>query len=207
MIRRAALCLLLLMGAPTAAPALDDHLPRYGQSTRFELTPSDPSLDDEVFLDRLQVLDRRRKMLAAHQVLAWTAAFTSLASVTVGTINRVALASPEIGRTELAPSLGLHRVLVGTAYGTYWAAFSLAWGMPSPSGHLVDKGVSRSRTSRDIHIVLSIVHNVTMATAFVTGLLQANVDPTSDPLIAMHVASGVSSAALILTGAIVVARF
>ena len=123
-------------------------------------------------------------------------------------INRVALQSGSIERSALEPGLGIHRGLAGTALATYWTAGVLAWTMPSPSGQRDHKAISEWKTTRDTHIVLSIIHNIAMGIVAVTGVLQANVASPEhwEPLVATHTTAGFVAAGFVMTAAVVIGR-
>jgi hypothetical protein len=190
-----------LLAAPAAAT----------EPLSLELEPPRMLAADDAegeYLQTLQRLQIRRQMLTAHQVLAWTAAFSIIGAEVVGMVNRTALLTGSIPRKELEPLLVSHRVLAGTAMATYWSAGVLAWTMPSPSGRPGDKPIGKHKTSRDAHIVLSIVHMVAMGMLEATGLLMANAVPAAqwEPLVTMHTVSGFVAAGFTLSAAIVIAR-
>lgn len=161
------------------------------------------------FKRTLEVLHVRRQMMSAHQVLAWTAFSTIIASEVVGLVNRFSLqAGGPIKRADLEPSLALHRGLAGTAIGSYYGAGILAWSMPSPSTRLADKGISQWKSTRDTHIILSILHNVFMGMVTVTGILQANVLPAEawEPVVSLHTVSGFATAGFVAAASIVIGK-
>ena len=211
----AALSLALLLPTLAAAddwPALT--LPaqqlfiEWNQAPVERATPTDDTVDAEELRATLAVLHTRRQMLTAHQVLGGMSAALIIAAASVGTINRIALETGNIRRSEMEPLLGLHRGLAGAAIGTYWSAGVLAWTMPSPSGRRADKGISRSKSTRDKHIALSIAHNIAMGLVTVTGVLQANVLRPKDwqPLMVTHTVAAVASAGFVLGAAVVIGR-
>ena len=159
-------------------------------------------------LRTLRALHTRRQMLQAHQVLAWTAAFSIIGAEVVGMINRTALLTGSIPRKDLEPSLVAHRALAATAMGTYWSAGVLAWAMPPPSGTGGDKPISSYRTSRDAHIVLSIIHMIAMGVVEATGIIMANAAPAADweALSTVHTVSGFVTAGFTISAAVVIAR-
>lgn len=156
----------------------------------------------------LKVLHTRRQMLTAHQILAWTSAWTIIAAAAVGTVNRIALETGNIPRRNMEPLLGLHRGLAATAITTYWSAGVVAWTMPSPSARREHKGLSDYKSTRNTHIALSIAHNIAMGLVTVTGVLQANVLRPKEwqPLMATHTAAAVTAAGLVLGAAVVIGR-
>ncbi len=164
---------------------------------------------DVVELHRtLKVLSTRRSMLTAHQVLAWTSAWTIIAAASVGTVNRIALETGNIPRADMEPLLGLHRSLAATAITTYWSAGVVAWTMPSPSARREHKGLSSYKSTRNTHIALSIAHNIAMGLVTVTGVLQANAIRPKDwqPLMVAHTSSAVAAAGFVLGAAFVIGR-
>ncbi len=188
----------------------------------FELDRSLPQLESSLaeteypeFRQTLDTLHTRRKMLEAHQVVAFTSSVLIVAAEVVGVVNRVSLQGRDpandvgIPRSDLEPMLGLHRGLAGGAIGTYWTAAVIAWTMPSPSTRPQDKGISEWKSTRDTHIVLSILHNVFMGLVTVTGVLQANVVPAEhwEPLVALHTVSGFAASGFLAAATITVSRF
>jgi hypothetical protein len=191
-------------------------------------TPTHPTLDVDrslpelslaeteypEFRQTLETLHTRRQMLAVHQVLAFTSSVTIIAAEVVGIVNRVSLQGRDpangvgIPRSELEPMLGLHRGLAGASIGTYWTAAVVAWTMPSPSTRPQDKGISQWKSTRDTHIVLSILHNVFMGLVTVTGILQANVLPAEhwEPIVALHTVSGFAASGFLAAATITVGR-
>lgn len=164
---------------------------------------------DETELRRtLRVLEIRRTMLTAHQVMAWTSAFTLIAVDVIGLVNRIALQTGSIPRRNMEPQLAVHRILVGTALTSYMGAGILAWTMPSPSGRREHKGTSQWNDSRDKHIILSIIHNIAMGVVTVTGILQANVVSPKhwEPLIFTHTSAGFVAAGFVMAAAVVIGR-
>ena len=159
-------------------------------------------------LRTLRAMHTRRQMLQVHQVMAWTSAFTLIGAEVVGMINRTAILTGSIPRKDLEPSLAAHRILAATAMGTYWTAGVLAWTMPPPSGTGNDKPISKYRTSRDAHIVLSIVHMIAMGMVEATGLIMANAAPAADweALSTVHTISGFVTAGFTISAAVVIAR-
>ncbi len=166
------------------------------------------------FRQTLSTLHTRRQLLAAHQVLAFTSFFTIIATEVVGVVNRVSLQGRDpaagigIPRSELDPMLGLHRGLAGASLGTYWSAAVIAWTMPSPSTRPQDKGISQWKTTRDTHIILSILHNIFMGVVTATGVLQANVLPAEawEPLMAVHTVSGFAASGFLAAATITIGR-
>jgi hypothetical protein len=193
---------------PELRPTLDWQPVADVPDLRERAVVVDGEVDAATLRQTLDTLYIRRKMLTAHQVLAVTAASTIVATEIVGMINRVALQTGNIRRSELEPLLGLHRGLAATAMGTYWGAGILAWTMPSPSGRREHKGISEWKDTRDLHIILSIIHNIAMGTVIATGILQANVVSPEDwePLIVAHNISGFVAAGFVFTAAIVIGR-
>lgn len=211
--RFAALVAALLLALPATASAweqptleVDRQLP--------ELGPQLAQTEYPEFRETLKILHTRRQMLQAHQVLAFTSFCTIIAAEVVGVVNRVSLQgrdpANEVGipRGELEPMLGLHRGLAGVSLGTYWSAAFIAWTMPSPSTRIQDKGISEWSSTRDTHIVLSILHNIFMGMVTVTGVLQANVLPAEhwEPLVALHTVSGFAASGFLAAATITIAR-
>lgn len=159
-------------------------------------------------LRTLRALHTRRQMLQVHQVMAWTAAFSIIGAEVIGMINRTAITTGSIPRKDLEPLLVAHRAMAGTAMGTYWTAGVLAWAMPPPSGTGSDKPISKSRTSRDAHIILSIIHMIGMGLVEATGLIMANAAPAADweALATVHTISGFVTAGFTISAAVVIAR-
>ncbi|MCP4868236.1 MAG: hypothetical protein GY898_05910 [Proteobacteria bacterium] len=213
--------LVLVLAAALAVPAAASA------QTELQLPSTDPRLDwldddavgnkavavdgevgDPELRRTLQILEIRRKMLTAHQVLAWTAAFSIIAAEVVGMINRVALQGGTIHRSKMEPMLGLHRGLAGVALTSYWGAGVLAWTMPSPSARREHKGINNWGDTRDTHIILSIIHTISMGIVTATGILQANVLPAEhwEPLMVTHTTAGFVAAGFVLSAAVVIAR-
>ena len=178
------------------------------QPRPFQQQQAGPEQDEAAHLRTLRALQTRRGMLQAHQVLAWTSAFTLIGAEVIGMINRTALLTGSIKRSELEPSLAAHRVLAATAMGTYWSAGILAWTMPPPSGTGSDKPIGEHRTSRDAHIILSIVHMIAMGMVEATGLIMANAAPANhwEGLSTVRMISGFVTAGFTISAALVIAR-
>ena len=192
------------------ASALVDLSPTHGATAD---APAEPGGDSspEALRTTLKRLEMRRNMLVAHQVLAWTALSSLFAAQVVGMTNRVSLQTGSPQRSTLEPSLGVHRALAATAIGTYYGAGMMAWMSPGPGGtrSVGDKGFSQYKTSRDVHIALSIGHNIAMALTIVTGVLQANAFASKnwDGLIVAHTLSAVTTVGLMIPAAAVISRF
>lgn len=209
--------LLLVLAVPTAASAQTD-LQMPSTSPRLDWLDGDTTSNRAVAVDgevgetelrrTLEILEIRRKMLTAHQVLAWTAAFSIIAAEVVGMINRVALQGGTIHRSKMEPLLGLHRGIAGVALTSYWGAGVVAWTMPSPSGRREHKGINHWGDTRDTHIILSIIHTISMGIVTATGILQANVLPAEhwEPLMVTHTTAGFVAAGFVLSAAVVIAR-
>jgi hypothetical protein len=174
--------------------------------------PAEPGGDAsaELLRNTLKRLEVRRNMMTVHQVLAWTSLSTLFAAQTVGMINRVSLQSGTPRRATLEPPLGLHRALAATAMSTYYGAGIMAWLSPGPGGtrKISDKGFSKWKSTRDVHIALSIGHNVAMALTIITGVLQANFASSKDwgGLITAHTLSAFTTVGLMIPAAIVISR-
>ena len=210
------LCLITALLLPSLATAqwvpleptleLDRQLPELGPSLAPTQYPE--------FRETLRILHTRRQMLAAHQVIAFTSFSTIIAAEVVGMVNRVSLQARDpahgvgIPRSDLEPTLALHRGLAGVSMGTYWTAAVIAWSMPSPSGRSEEKGISEWKSTRDAHIVLSILHNIFMGLVEVTGILQANVLPAEawEPVMAIHTVSGFAAAGFLAAATITIGR-
>lgn len=218
------LSLIAALAAPSAASAWDLPLPDSQPRLAYDLltpveraeqsSPDDqPSVDGTVTEGQLrrtlETLEIRRNMLVAHQVLAWTSAFTIIAADVIGLINRIAIQTGSIHRADLEGSLAVHRVLVATASASYWTAGVLAWTMPSPTARREHKGVNPEwEDTRNTHIILSVIHAIAMGTVIATGILQANVLPPEawEPLIFVHTSAGFVAAGFVLSASIVIAR-
>ena len=210
------LTLILALSMPSVAAAQWTPAPPTLEVDRRlpDLGPSLAPTEYPEFRETLAILHTRRQMLAAHQVLAFTSFCTIIGAEVVGLVNRVSLQGRDpdkgvgIPRSELEPSLALHRGLAGAALGTYWTAAVIGWTMPSPSGRSEHKGISPYKSTRDAHIVLSILHNIFMGLVEVTGILQANVAPAEswEPLMAVHTVSGFAAAGFLAAATITVGR-
>lgn len=207
----------LALAIPTAAAAQADlQLP--STSPRLDWLDDDTPSNRAVAVDgdvgetelrrTLEILEIRRKMLTAHQILAWTAAFSIIAAEVVGMVNRVALQGGTIHRSQMEPLLGIHRGLAGVALTSYWGAGVVAWTMPSPSGRREHKGVNGWGDTRDTHIILSIIHTIAMGLVTATGILQANVLPSAhwEPLMVTHTTAAFVASGFVLSAAVVIAR-
>ncbi len=190
------------------APRLDIDRDLSGPASSLEPT------EYPEFRETLRILHTRRQMLAAHQTLAFTSFCTIIAAEVVGVVNRVSLQGRDpaagigIPRADLEPMLGLHRGLAGTAIGTYWSAAFIAWTMPSPSTRPQDKGISEWTSTRNTHIVLSILHNIFMGMVAVTGVLQSNVLPAEhwEGVVALHTVSGFAASGFLAAATITIGR-
>ena len=194
----------------------------FGEEPHFEWEQPQASVkaqDGEIDLDALSVEERRRiqeslkvrrKMVDVHTVLAFAASGLIVATEVFGIINSTFLEQPpdDFKRTELEPSLAVHRVLAGSAMTAYWSAGVVAWAMPpalrfNKQGQDKPKGVD----SGELHAVLSIIHGIAMGTVIVTGILQANVIPASDGWGAIettHAIAGFTASGTVLAAAIVI---
>ncbi len=212
------LVLVAAMATPSVASAFDLPLPDTQPRLAWDRVPGaeragepavDPAVTEGQLRRTLETLEIRRKMLAAHQVLAWTSAFTIIAADVIGMINRLALQTGSIPRGELEGALVAHRVLVTAASATYWTSGVLAWTMPSPTAKPQHKGVNPEwKDTRNTHIILSVIHSIAMGTVIATGILQANVvSPKAwEPLMFTHTTAGFVAAGFVLGASIVIAR-
>ena len=111
----------------------------------------------------------------------------------------------------MEPQLALHRALASTSIGTYYSAGVMAWLSPGPGGTLRpgDKGFSKWKNTRDVHIALSIAHNITMGLTVATGALMANALPSKqwDGMVATHTLMALSTGFLMIPAAVIISRF
>lgn len=217
MSRLPALLLLAALVLPSSALARG-----FGETPHLEWdrpTASVQAQSEEIDLDTLSIDERRkiqkslavrRKMVNVHTVLAFAASGLIVATEVLGIVNSRFLEEPpdDFKRTELEPSLGLHRALATGAMTAYWGAGVVAWTMPpalrfNQQGQDKPKGVD----SGELHAVLSIIHGIAMGTVIVTGILQANVIPASDAWGAVestHAIAGFTASGTVIAAAIVI---
>ena len=157
-------------------------------------------------------LKLRRAVVKIHQPVAIAATASIVFTEVVGIINKNLI---QYGNADFTsnpePYLWIHRIGAGTALTTYLTAGILAWTMPE--AYKVRRGApttgKRKADSGQIHRALSFAHAAAMGTTIVTGILQANVAKNAqwEPLVTVHTVAGFTSAALVLTAAIVIGTF
>ena len=204
------LTLLLALAAPTVASAS----PRTGSTPTLHLLPLPdvPSSSVESEVPDVEVIrariEKRTKMVKAHQGLGALAAISMFTAQGFGLFNRIALGEGLLTRDELAPTLNLHRVFVSLTLVSYASAGVVALAMPGPGGTRASKGlIGGPKVLRNVHIGLSIAHAVAMATTITTGILQAHVykdTPAWDGLVTTHHIAASTTAGLLLTAAFVI---
>ncbi len=157
------------------------------------------------FREALRLLQRRKAALTAHQVLA-TASFVSiLTSSSLGTA-RLAWADQGGSEAELFPLEVAERSAAFVALGTYSPAGILAWAAPSPTAHITGKGLSKSNTTRDRHMLWSILHGVFYGVFYTTGIVSlVGVDPEAKLAVdILHTAAGYAATVFIGIAAVTV---
>jgi hypothetical protein len=191
-----------------AAPALADAPIRPLAQPRFERIDAD-DLEEMSEQERRALQERlkiRRTMVQVHQVFAFTAAGAIVGAEVIGLVNQISLARGTPKRAELEPLLGVHRVLVGTALTSYLGAGIMAWTMPKALR--LNGGAKPGFDSGKAHVLLSVLHGITMATLMTTGFLMANVVPVGggawDGLVVAHEIAGFATAGLVITAAITI---
>lgn len=209
------LLLILAMSSPGLASARG-----FGQQPTLDWDRPEVPVNrhaEEVDFDNLTIeekrkiqhsLEVRRQMVDIHTVMAFVSAGLIIGAEVVGIVNSTALEHGGILRSQLEPSLGLHRGLATGAIATYWTSGAIAWAMPpalklSRQGEIKPKGVD----SGELHAVLSIIHGIAMGTVIATGILQANFIPASDAWAAVestHAIAGVTTAGTVIAAAIVI---
>ena len=215
MLHRLSLAALVLLGLGLSAPAMAQEanlrVPvqlEWGEGLSDE---GELSLEERRKIqERLRI---RRKMVDAHQVLSFVSAGSIIATEVVGIVNDVSLDKgiDDSGiplRPNLEPGLVTHRILAGVSIGTYLGAGITAWAMPRALKLNTAKPTRGKLDSGVLHVVLSVIHGVSMATVVATGILQANVAPVSDgawdALVVTHKISGFTAAGFILAAGITI---
>ncbi len=220
--RAPALLLALAMLLPAPALARGFGAPPTLDWDRPEPPRTEPPRDqhtEDVDFDSLSLdekrkiqksLEVRRKMVDVHTVLAFVASGMIVATEVVGVINSSFLEEPPDGfkRTDLEPSLAVHRALATGAMISYWGSGAVAWAMP-PALRFNQQGQPQTKKvdSGELHAILSIIHGIAMGTVLVTGILQANVIPASDAWGAVestHAIAGFTAAGTVIAAAIVI---
>ncbi len=182
------------------SPAVDSDVARRDQSME------DLTIDERKALQaRLKV---RRSMVEVHQVLSFATTGLIVAAEVFGVVNLVALDQGDPIYSRLKPSLGSHRVLVGAALGTYFAAGLTAWTMPPAYKANIQRaeGAKHKTDSGKVHVALSVGHGIGMAAMLVSGALMANAADNKawTGLAVTHTAVGITTAALVFSAAIVI---
>ena len=209
-----ALVVLLVLAAWFAAPA--QAAPRFhfeGVDRSVVTTQeAEKDLSEMTPEERREIQERlklRRKLVDVHQVFAFVAASSITAANVFGMVNHIALEHGAPKRSELEPSLALHRVLVGAALGSYLGAGITAWTMP-PAYKRAQKAAGKGKVdSGDVHVALSVAHGIGMGLLMVTGALQANAvtGEAWDALLTTHTVAGFATAGLVFAAAIAIGSF
>lgn len=217
----ALLILVLFSGAAVAGPM---ELPgpdpaRYHLGWEADLSGAvdddaarrDQSIEDMSIEERKKIQERlkvRRKLVEVHQVLSFATTGLILAAEVFGVVNLVAIDRGSPVYSRLKPSLGSHRVLVGAALSTYFAAGLTAWAMPPAYKANIQKapGAKTKTDSGKVHVALSVGHGIGMAAMLVSGALMANAADNKawKGLAVYHTAFGITTAALVFSAAIVI---
>ncbi len=173
------------------------------QETRQEAT-AELSLEERRAIQAQ--LKLRRKMVQAHQVLAFVTAGSIVAADVLGLINETAFEKGTPNREQLEGSLIAHRVLVTTAVSSYLSAGILAWTMPKAYQRATVTKQKKKADSGDIHVALSVLHGIAMGTVVATGLLQATVATGEawEALVAVHGIAGITAASGVIGAGIVI---
>lgn len=204
--------LLLALATPPAASAATPLVAPAPTTLNLLPLPDVPSAAVESEVPDVEVIrariEKRTKMVKAHQGLGALAAISMFTAQGFGLFNRIALGEGLLTRDELAPTLNLHRVFVSLTLVSYASAGVVALAMPGPGGTRASKGlIGGPRVLRNVHIGLSIAHAVAMATTLTTGILQAHVykdTPAWDGLVTTHHIAASTTAGLLLTAAFVI---
>ncbi len=162
--------LVLLTPAAQAAPPVG---PAQLQLTGEE---APPRITDARFRRRLSLLEQRRVALSVHQVLGTSAMVSVLAGATLSATN-LGLQAGGLDADTRMPLTTAERVLNVASMASYSPAGIVAWLAPSPTGNIGDKRHGKGNTTRDQHILLSLLHGVFYATYWTTGLFSAYVAP------------------------------
>mgnify|MGYP000344649216 CR=1 FL=1 len=174
--------------------------------------PTDGAVDELSVEERKAIQKRlqlRRKMADVHQALSIASAGLIVAADVVGLINFQAIEEGNPPYRDLKPALAIHRILAASALTTYWGSGIIAWTMPPAYKANIasrpDLGKKKA-DSGDTHVALSVAHGIGMGTMMVTGLLMANAADNEawSPLMVTHLASGLTTAALVIAGGIVI---
>jgi len=207
----------LFLGAllvPTSAQAgpLDSPLaPRFALELDWPTDSQSDDEDGELSIEERRAIQNRlklrRKLVDVHQAFSIVAAGSIIAADILGIANKVALDSGAPIRSKLDNPLMAHRVLAGTALTSYLGAGIVAWTMPPALRLNQGQGNSKKLDSGKLHVALSIIHGIAMATVITTGVLQANVTPAGrgwDALVTTHSVAGFTAAGFVLAAGITI---
>ncbi len=180
-------------------------------ATRVPEGPTHGAVEDLSVEERKAIqkrLEIRRKMADVHQALSIASAGLIVAADVVGLINFKAIEDGDPPYRDLKPSLAVHRILAASALTTYWGSGIVAWTMPPAyKANVASRPTGKKKPdSGDTHVALSVAHGIGMGTMMVTGLLMANAADNDawSPLMVTHLASGLTTAALVIAGGIVI---
>jgi len=203
--------LLIALLTSVAGPALAGDVPGLVPAT-LEWGPNSIEDTEEMTIEeRRQIQQRlkvRRTMMNAHQVLSFVSAGSIIATEVIGLVNDISLENGEPKRADLAGSLMAHRVLAGLSIGTYLGAGITAWAAP-PALRLHNKAEGKGGfDSGTLHVVMSVIHGIAMATVFTTGFLQANIIPVGqgawDAIVVVHEVAGFTASGFIIAAGITI---